>query len=117
MAFKFEDLRVWQNALDLNFEVRQISKRFPKEERYVLTSQINRAVDSIALNIAEGSTGQTDPEFKRFLSFSIRSGIEVIGCIKIAQKNNFIDTADFDRLYKKTEELVIQIQALKKSIK
>ena len=45
---------------------------------YVLTSQIKRAADSIALNIAEGSTGQSNPEFAKFLGYAIRSGIEVV---------------------------------------
>jgi four helix bundle protein len=64
MAFKFEQLRVWQRALDLTLEVSDLTKRFN------LTSQIKRATDSIALNIAEGSTGQTNKEFNRFLGIA-----------------------------------------------
>jgi four helix bundle protein len=57
MAFRFEDLQVWQKALDLGDQINNLSKKFPKEEVYVLTSQIKRAADSVVLNIAEGSTG------------------------------------------------------------
>ena len=70
MAFKFEKLKVWEKAIDLSVEINDLTKKFPKEELYVLTSQIKRASDSIALNIAEGSTGQSNKEFRRFLSIA-----------------------------------------------
>lgn len=70
MAFKFENLIVWQKAMDLNDLVFQISKGFPPEEKFNLTSQIRRAIDSVSLNIAEGSTSQSNPEFSRFLGYS-----------------------------------------------
>ena len=63
---KFERLTVWQKAITLTGEVHQLTRKFPKEELYILTSQIKRAADSIALNIAEGSTGQSNAEFKQF---------------------------------------------------
>ena len=58
MAFKFENLKVWEKAVDLSAEISVLVKAFPKDELYVLTSQIKRATDSISLNIAEGSTGR-----------------------------------------------------------
>jgi four helix bundle protein len=79
MAFKFEKLKVWEKAVDLSGEVAVLVRTFPKEERYVLATQMQRASDSISLNIAEGSTGQTDAEFKRFLGIALRSGLEVVG--------------------------------------
>ena len=78
MAFRFEELKVWQNALDLSNEIDLLVKKFPVEERFSLSSQIKRAADSVVLNIAEGSTGQTAPEFKRFLNIALISGIEVL---------------------------------------
>jgi four helix bundle protein len=72
MAFKFERLQVWQKALDLTELIDHVTKSFPKEELYILTSQIKRAADSIALNIAQGSTGQSNPEFSRFIGIAIR---------------------------------------------
>lgn len=117
MAFKFEDLRVWQQAVELSGIVDDISKKFPKEELYVLTSQIKRAADSVSLNIAEGSTGQTNPEFKRFLGISIRSGIEVIGCIYLAKRRKIISEEDFNTIYSETDQFIKSIQALRNSIK
>jgi len=66
MAFKFENLIVWQKAVDLSADISDLVKTFPKEELFILTSQLKRACDSISLNIAEGSTGQTTAEFKKF---------------------------------------------------
>lgn len=86
MAFRFESLQVWQIALDLDDRINQLTKSFPKEEVYILTSQIKRAADSVVLNIAEGSTGQTKAVFKVFLSYALRSAIEVVSCIFIAKK-------------------------------
>lgn len=55
MSFKFEKLRIWQLSMDYAEDIYTLSENFPKTEIYNLTSQIRRAVDSIALNIAEGS--------------------------------------------------------------
>ena len=66
MAFRFEDLQVWQRAIDLGEQINQLTKGFPKDEVYILTSQIKRSADSVVLNFAEGSTGQTKAVFKSF---------------------------------------------------
>lgn len=70
MAYKFENLKVWQRAMELNDEIFKISKKFPVDERFNLISQIRRAADLIVLNIAEGSTSQSNAEFSRFLGYS-----------------------------------------------
>ena len=62
MSFKFEKLKVWNVALELTDEVDAIARSFPKHELFTLASQIKRAADSVVLNIAEGSTLQTDNE-------------------------------------------------------
>ncbi|MDO8929687.1 MAG: four helix bundle protein [Bacteroidota bacterium] len=59
--------------MEFGESINKLSRNFPKEEIYNLSSQIRRAVDSIALNISEGSIGQTNPEFKKFIGYSIRS--------------------------------------------
>ncbi len=116
MSFKFEKLIVWQKALDLSVVADDVAKKFPKEEIYVLASQIKRAADSVSLNIAEGSTGQTNAEFKRFLAIALRSAIEVVGCIYLAQRRNIISGDDFNKAYKMCEEILVMINALKKSL-
>lgn len=117
MSFKFEKLLVWQKAVDLSVEIDALTKTyFPKEEVYVLTSQMKRAADSVSLNIAEGSTGQTNPEFKRFLSYALRSAIEVVGCLHLAFRRGIIEESDLISLSQKCEEIVVMINALKKSL-
>jgi four helix bundle protein len=116
MAFKFEKLFIWQKAVDLSDTVYQVSKRFPKDEIYVLTSQIKRAADSVSLNIAEGSTGQSNAEFNRFLGMALRSDVEVVGCIYLAKRRGYISDEDFDRIYRACEELLVMINALRKKL-
>lgn len=116
MPFKFENLEVWKESIELTGLIHEISVKFPKEELYVLTSQIKRAADSVALNIAEGSTGQSNPEFSRFLGYSIRSAIEVISCIYIARKRKIISDQDFKIIYDFTDNLVKRIQALRNTL-
>src|ERR1700735_3038987 len=96
MAFRFGDLQVWQKAMDLGEKISRLTKNFPKEEIYILTSQIKRAADSVVLNIAEGSTGQSKPVFKVFLSYSLRSAIEGVSCLFIAKRRNYIKDEQFN---------------------
>lgn len=116
MAFRFESLQVWQRALDLDERINQLTKSFPKDEVYTLTSQMKRAADSVVLNIAEGSTGQTKAVFKVFLTYSFRSGIEVVSALFIAQKRGYINDELFADLYSEYEILVKMITALKNSL-
>lgn len=117
MAFKFERLKVWEKAVDLSQEISDLVKTFPKDELYVLSSQIKRASDSISLNIAEGSTGQSNLEFKKFLGYALRSAIEVVGCLYLAKKRNLVNQKAFDFFYIKLTDLIKGIQALRNAIK
>lgn len=117
MSFKFEKLLVWQKAIELSADIHNLTKTFPKDELYVLTTQIKRAADSIALNIAEGSTGQSNAEFNRFLSYALRSNIEVVSCLYLAQKRELLIQLDFNRLYNQCKEILYMINSLKHSLK
>lgn len=117
MAFQFEQLRVWQIAIELSSEVSRLVKTFPSEERYVLASQIQRAADSVALNIAEGSTGQSKKEFSRFLGIALRSALEVVSCLFLGKNRNIVSEDNFKNLYSEYSQLVRQIQSLRNSLK
>lgn len=117
MPFKFEKLTVWQKALDLTGIVHDVSRKFPKDELFVLTAQIKRAADSVCLNIAEGSTGLSNAEFCRFVQIAMRSNIEVVGCIFIAQKRNIISQEDFTLIYQQCEAILAMLNGLRKSLK
>ncbi|MGF7080585.1 four helix bundle protein [Mucilaginibacter sp. UYCu711] len=116
MAFKFEKLIVWQKAVDLAGDIHELTRSFPKDELFVLTSQIKRATDSISLNIAEGSTGQSNAEFKKFLGYAIRSDIEVVGCLYLAKKRDLIKAPLFDKLYAQCEEILVMLNGLRNSL-
>ena len=117
MAFKFENLRVWQKSLDFTVCIYDLSKTLPHDERFNLISQINRAADSIALNIAEGSTGQTNPEFKKFMGYAIRSLAEVITCLHKAKRRNYISQEEFLQLYEFAFNLMNMMIAFTRNIK
>ncbi|MBN8675382.1 MAG: four helix bundle protein [Chitinophagales bacterium] len=116
MAFRFEDLKVWHMAADLSNEIDLLAKKFPVEERFSLASQMKRAADSVVLNIAEGSTGQTIPEFKRFLDIALRSAIEVVACLYLAQKRKYIKDEVYTKHYNDYELLCKMITKLRDSM-
>ena len=116
MAFKFENLKVWQLSLELTDEVDVLAHTFPKHELYSLSSQIRRAANSVSLNIVEGSTGLTNAEFKRFLVIANRSALEVVGCLYLAKRRNYLTDEKFTTLYNQIETLVKMIQALINSL-
>ena len=115
--FKFEKLQVWDLAMDYGEKIHQISTAFPSKELYNLQSQINRAADSIALNISEGATGNSNPEFRKFLGYSIRSIAEVVCCLFKAKRRNYIDEDTFAVLYSEAFTLMNRTAALKNSLK
>jgi four helix bundle protein len=98
-------------------QIDHASKTFPVQERFKLASQIKRAADSVVLNIAEGCTGQSNPEFKRFLGIALRSAVEVVCCLFLASTGNYLPQETFRKLYADYEELCKKITKLKNSIK
>lgn len=75
------------------------------------------AVDSIALNIAEGATGNSNPEFSKFLGYSLRSLAEVVTCLHKASKRKYISESVFEELYEEAFILMNKIAALRNSLK
>jgi len=116
MPFKFEKLQIWQLAIDISFEIHELTRRFPKEELFILTSQIKRAADSISLNIAEGSTGQSNPEQKKFLGYSQRSALEVVSCLYLGKRRSLVTEDQFKTHYDALDKLVAMIQKFKNSL-
>ena len=116
MSFKFEKLIIWQNAMSFGEDIFKISQNFPKSEIYNLTSQINRAVDSIALNISEGSIEQSNPEFRRFLGYAIRSLAEVVTCLHKAKRRAYISEVDFDKFYQDSYNLMNMMIAFRNKL-
>ena len=96
--FRFRNFQVYNDAREFNKELKNfIKKKFPKEEQYSLIAQTWRALDSIILNIAEGTDRGTDKDFAHFLNNSHTSLNEVVACLDIAFDANYID--EKERLY------------------
>lgn len=110
MSFKFEKLNIWQKAMDVGEDINELSKIFPKEETYNLSSQIRRAADSVALNISEGAIEQSNPEFKKFIGYSIRSLAEVGTCLHKAKLRKYITDEKFQELHDESFHLMNNIQ-------
>jgi len=96
--------------MDLAEKVNVLVDQFPPKELYNLSSQSRRSADSVSLNIAEGSTGQSDPEQKKFLGYANRSALEVVTCLFKAKRRNYIDDSTFMDLYQGYEKLSIMVQ-------
>ena len=116
MAFKFEKLIIWSKALEIADEIHTMTRTFPKEELFILTSQIKRAADSISLNIAEGSTGQSTSEQLRFIRYAQRSALEVVNGLFLTRSRKYIDKIYFEEKYLKMQKIIIMIQAFRRAL-
>ena len=86
MAQAFQDLTVWQRSIDMTTAVYELTRTFPREELYGLSSQIRRASVSVASNIAEGRGRLTQGEFKQFLGIAQGSNYEVQTQLLVARR-------------------------------
>ena len=113
-----ENLEIWNLALELNDDLYQIAALLPREEEYNLKSLLRRAATSIALNVAEGSSGQSNPEQNRFLGMALRSLLECVACIRLIQRLGYLqDESIYASLDEKTNRLGAKIQAFRRSIR
>jgi four helix bundle protein len=105
VARDFKELQVWQNAMDAAVLVFEVSKRFPPEERYDLTSQIRRASRSVASNIAENwRRRRYIAAFRNKLNEAEGEAAEVQTCVICAQRCGYCtadESADIEDRYEK----------------
>ena len=114
--YKFQKLQVYQLALAYTDSVYELGKRLPERERFNLCSQIERAATSIVLNIAEGSTGQSNAEQNRFLGFAFRSYLETIACLDQVERRAYANSDTLIPFREQGHQLFIKIAALRKSL-
>lgn len=98
MNFKFEELKVYQEAVDLTQLVFQVTKHWPTLYKYSLAEQFHRAALSISLNIAEGSS-RSRKDFQHFLAMSRGSCYECIPIITVAKGMRLITEEEYLDLY------------------
>ena len=94
----FQDLRIWQQAMNLTVEIYRVTGVFPKHETYGLASQMRRAAVSVPSNIAEGKGHRSDPEFVRFLLHARGSLLELQTQLLIARRLQYLSEEKADEL-------------------
>ncbi len=110
--FRFRQFPVYNDARQFRKELKSLSReKFPKEEQFCLTSQLWRALDSIILNIAEGSDRYSDKDFSHFLNNALTSLNEVVACLDCALDDQYITVGEHTQFFVKAENLVKQLKA------
>lgn len=116
MPFNFENLTVYLKATELAQEIYHLTGKWPKEYLFDITSQLRRAILSISLNIAEGSS-RSIKDNKRFLDIARGSCFEAVAIISIALKIGVLNEESHKRIYDKLTEISKMISGLKSSLK
>ncbi len=113
--FSFEKLNVWIDSKELIKTIYVISRKFPKEEKFGLISQLRRASISVASNIAEGTSRATRKDKAHFSTIAFSSLMEVLNQIIIAKELNYISDKDYELLRKQIEKVSNKLNALRNS--
>jgi four helix bundle protein len=114
MTYKFQKLEIYRLALEYSSLTYQLAERLPASENFNLRSQITRAATSIALNIAEGSTSQSDAEQSRFLGMALRSLVETVACQDIIELRRYVSTEHLQPARELGSKLFAKIQSMKR---
>jgi len=112
----YGNLKVYKRAINFAVDIYRLTKSFPEDELFGLTSQIRRAAVSISLNIAEGSGNKSNKEFERFLEISLRSNYEVMTCLEIALNLQYCKEEAFERLTVEADEIAAMLVGLSKQL-
>jgi four helix bundle protein len=114
--FRFEKLEVWQEARKINQVIYRLTRKFPREELFAMTSQIRRASISVSSNIAEGSRRNSDKDFAHFLEQAYGSLMEVASIFYLAFDEGYVQESDLDPLFDELERLAKRTVSLNCSL-
>ena len=112
--FSFEKLEVWQNSREFVLTIYKLTNNFPSSEIYGITSQIKRSSSSIATNIAEGTSRNTNKDKAHFLTISYSSATETLNHLIISKDLDYITEEEYLLCREKLEKICNQINSLKK---
>jgi four helix bundle protein len=116
IRFRFQKLDVWREARALNRLIYKLTRSFPRDEIYGLTSQLRRSSTSIASNIAEGSGRNSDKDFAHFLEQAYGSLMETASLLFLAADKEYVSEPALDPLLDAIELLAKRLAALNKSL-
>ena len=114
MEFGYEKLDVAKLAKQLISDIYKLTEEFPDKEKFGLTNQIRRAIVSVLLNIAEGSSRSTNKDFNHFVRISITSLVEVDCALKIGIDLDYLKEEDYQKLELIIKELYFKLIGLSK---
>ncbi len=112
-----KNLAVWEKSLNLIKEVYRLTKQLPKEEKYVLTSQLRRASISVASNIAEGAARKSVIERRRFYEISRSSSVEIDTQIEICKLLEYCKDNELSEVDKELNNVFALLTAMVKNTK
>jgi four helix bundle protein len=112
MIASYRDLMVWQKAMELAVAVYAATAKLPRDERFGLASQLQRAAVSVPSNIAEGHARQSQREFAHFLSVALGSLAEVSTQVELAGRLSQLDNATVTAVNQRTEHLRAMLLSL-----
>lgn len=111
--YSFEKLEVWKEAKELSKMIYTLTKSFPDDEKFGLTSQLKRASISICSNIAEGSARKTNKDKAHFTVMAFSSSVEVLNQIIITHELDLINSEEYTVLRQKIESITNKLNALR----
>lgn len=113
----FRELNIWRRSIKVAVATYKIAATFPPSERYELTSQVKRAVVSIASNVAEGAGRNTDKEFNHFLGIAIGSSFELYTQLIIAGELGLVAENLLEPVLSELDEIQKMIRGFKETLK
>lgn len=114
---RFEDMTVWQEARELAVATYKITKQFPPDEKYGLTSQIRRSASSVSANIAEGFGRGSRKEHSHFYRIAFGSLLETKNFIYLSAKLGYIGQDEVDKIIAQIDSVQDQINTILKYFK
>jgi four helix bundle protein len=109
-------LLAWQKSMDLVVQIYGLTKSFPRDENYGLTSQMRRASVSVPSNISEGAAGRSVSQFRNFLGVAIGSLNEISTQLEIAYRVGYLDRHKVDEAERRVNECLALTYGLRKSL-
>lgn len=114
--FNFEKLEVWHKAIDFADMIYKVTKSFPDDERWGLTSQMRRAAVSVSSNIAEGASRHSKDDYARFIEIAAGSVFEVVSQSILAQRQGFLTNEELKAVYSAAEVQSKMLSGLRRSL-
>ncbi|MGK0412050.1 MAG: four helix bundle protein [Polaribacter sp.] len=114
-TFSFEKLEVWKEAIQLSKDIYKITSNFPYEEKFGLISQIRRSTNSIAANLAEGTSRITNKDKAHFTTIAFSTTMEVLNHLIVSKELEFISEEDYLKLRERIYKISNMLNALRKS--